>query len=127
MGEGGLRPGEGRLKNLRGLRTLSWIVLPTARKTNLKQFRNGKVRWSEIPGEPLAGQIVRFPARENARPTNFLAKLCHCQQFPHFVCFVYFADRSYFLIRLRISSSSFITSHKLPFQSLVPKASCSVL
>ena len=30
------------------------------------------------PGEPLVGQIVRFAAHEDARPTNFLAELYRC-------------------------------------------------
>jgi hypothetical protein len=38
---------------------------------------SGTVRWGETPGEPLICQVVPFPAREDARPTNFLAKLYH--------------------------------------------------
>jgi hypothetical protein len=38
---------------------------------------SGIVCWGETPGEPLVGRIFRFPAREDARPTHRLAKLCH--------------------------------------------------
>lgn len=66
-----------RRRTMRHINSLFWhsIARPGANRQDGGAAGSGAVRWGETPGEPLVGQIVRFPACEDARPTNFLAKL----------------------------------------------------
>jgi hypothetical protein len=66
-----------RRRTMHSTYSLFWqsITRPGAHRQDGGAAGSGAVRWGETPGEPLVGQIVRFPACEDARPTNFLAKL----------------------------------------------------